>query len=136
LAGLQVQGRTRFVEAEPFRHDQLFREALNLTHVYAPDTLRLYTEQIVRSASERLHTFLDQVNIDLLKRIILTPITTEHGRYIPVDVDVSPFDNAQSHKEGVSRTYKGHDGYAPIFSYIGTEGYMLDQQLRPGKQHC
>ncbi|MCF7942018.1 MAG: hypothetical protein K9M84_10415, partial [Spirochaetia bacterium] len=41
LAGLQVQGRTRFAEAEPFRHDHLFREALNLSHVYAPDTLRL-----------------------------------------------------------------------------------------------
>jgi hypothetical protein len=51
LAGLQVQGRTRFAEAEPFRHDHLFREALNLSHVYAPDTLRLYTELIVRSAS-------------------------------------------------------------------------------------
>jgi len=39
-------------------------------------------------------------------------------------------------KKGVSRTYKGHDGYAPIFSYIGVEGYMLDQELRPGSQHC
>ena len=31
---------------------------------------------------------------------------------------------------------RGHDGYAPIFAYIGTEGYMLNQELRPGKQHC
>jgi len=23
-----------------------------------------------------------------------------------------------------------------MFSYIGTEGYMLDSELRPGKQHC
>jgi hypothetical protein len=30
----------------------------------------------------------------------------------------------------------GVDGYAPIFSYIGAEGYMLDCQLRPGSQHC
>lgn len=29
-----------------------------------------------------------------------------------------------------------HDGYAPIFSYIGAEGYMLDCELREGKQHC
>jgi hypothetical protein len=26
------------------------------------------------------------------------------------------------------------DGYAPIFSYIGREGYMLDNELRPGSQ--
>lgn len=39
-------------------------------------------------------------------------------------------------KEGVSRTYKGCDGYAPIIAYIGTEGYMINIQLREGKQHC
>jgi hypothetical protein len=44
-------------------------------------------------------------------------------------------DNSNSHKEGVSYTYKGHDGFAPIFTYIGAEGYMLDQELRPGTQH-
>ena len=136
LAGLQVQGRTRFAEIEQFRHDQLFRQALNLSRVYAPDTLRLYVEQIVSSASGRVHAFLDQVNLNLLQKVKLTSIVSQYGRYIPVDVDVSPLDNSRSHKEGVSRTYKGHDGYAPIFSYIGTEGYMLDQQLRPGKQHC
>lgn len=38
--------------------------------------------------------------------------------YVPVDIDVTPFDNSKTKKEGVSRTYKGFDGYAP------------------GKQHC
>lgn len=23
-----------------------------------------------------------------------------------------------------------------MFAYVGTEGYMLDCELRPGKQHC
>jgi len=45
--------------------------------------------------------------------------------FIPVDIDVSPFDNSGSKKEGVSFTYKKMDGYAPIFAYIGTEGYLL-----------
>lgn len=40
-----------------------------------------------------------------------------------------------THKEGVSRTYKGCDGYAPIFAYIGREGYPADLELREGKQH-
>jgi len=39
-------------------------------------------------------------------------------------------------KEGVSRTYKGCDGFAPIFSYIGREGYLVNEQLRKGSQHC
>ena len=42
----------------------------------------------------------------------------------------------KSNKEGVSRTYKGFDGYAPIMAYIGTEGYLVNLELRIGKQHC
>jgi hypothetical protein len=34
-------------------------------------------------------------------------------------IDVSPFDNSGTKKEGVSRTYQGNDGYAPIFAYLG-----------------
>lgn len=59
----------------------------------------------------------------------------ENG-YVPVDIDVTPFDNSKTKKEGVSRTYKGFDGYAPIMAYIGTEGYFVKTQLRIGKQHC
>lgn len=54
---------------------------------------------------------------------------------MPVDSDVSPFDNSKTHKEGVSRTYKGCDGYAPMLSYIGTEGYLINLQLREGSRH-
>ena len=39
---------------------------------------------------------------------------------VPVDIDVTPMDNSKSKKEGISRTYKGVDGYAPMIAYIGT----------------
>ena len=55
---------------------------------------------------------------------------------VPVDIDVTPMDNSKSKKEGVSRTYKGFDGYAPMMAYIGTEGYAITFELREGKQHC
>ena len=55
---------------------------------------------------------------------------------VPVDIDVTPMDNSKSKKEGVSRTYKGFDGYAPMMAYIGTEGYTINFELREGKQHC
>jgi hypothetical protein len=45
-------------------------------------------------------------------------------------------DNSKTKKEGVSRTYRGFDGYHPIMAYVGKEGYMLDCELRPGSQHC
>ena len=49
---------------------------------------------------------------------------------VPVDIDVTPMDNSKSKKEGVSRTYKGFDGYAPMMAYIGTEGYAINFELR------
>ena len=55
---------------------------------------------------------------------------------VPVDIDVTPMDNSKSKKEGVSRTYKGFDVYAPMMAYIGTEGYAINFELREGKPHC
>ena len=52
-----------------------------------------------------------------------------------MDIDVSPFDNSKTKKEGVSRTYKGVDGYAPIFAYLGREGYQVNVEFREGSQH-
>jgi hypothetical protein len=51
-------------------------------------------------------------------------------------MDVSPFDNSKTQKEGVPRTYKGVDGFVSIFAYLGSEGYLVDLELREGKQHC
>lgn len=52
-------------------------------------------------------------------------------------IDVTPIDNSNSGKEGVSHTYKGYDCYAPMMAYISTEGYAINFKLRSkGKQHC
>gem|GEM_PF-3441105 len=59
-----------------------------------------------------------EANAGLLKAAALTPVQTERGTYLPVDVGVSPFDNSKSHKEGSGRTYKGTDGYAPNFAHV------------------
>ena len=36
----------------------------------------------------------------------ISPISTSSGDLVPLDMDVSPFDNSKTQKEGVSRTYK------------------------------
>lgn len=38
-------------------------------------------------------------------------------------------------KENVSRTYHNVPGYAPIFTYSGTFGYIQGNELRPGSQY-
>lgn len=49
---------------------------------------------------------------------------------------MSPFDNSGTKKEGVSLTYKGCDGYAPIFAYLGQEGYAAHVEFQTGSTHC
>ncbi len=66
----------------------------------------------------------------------ITPLHTSCGDFVPLDGDVSPFNNEKTQKEGVSRTYKGEDGFAPMFSYLGREGYLVNLEFREGKQHC
>ena len=39
-------------------------------------------------------------------------------------------------KEGVSRTYKGSDGFAPMAAYLGQAGWWLKFELREGSQNC
>jgi hypothetical protein len=55
--------------------------------------------------------------------------------YTPLDMDTFAMDNSGTHKELVGRTYAGVDGYCPIASYLGTQGYCLELALRPGVQH-
>ena len=135
MYGLFVQGRTSFEEIKLFRFDPFFKEAFDLKYVPAAETLRLYLEKIAKAGDYVLKK-ISECNINLLNRTTISPIEVAGRKYIPIDVDVSPLDNSKSHKEGVSRTYKGHDGFAPIFSYVGLEGYMLATELREGKQHC
>lgn len=79
-------------------------------------------------------TILEQ-NVEMLLANKIQPTALANG-LVPVDIDVTPMDNSKSKKEGVSRTYKGFDGYAPMMAYIGTEGYAINFELREGKQHC
>jgi len=130
--GLLILGRTNYEDIELYRHNGYFRRALGIRRVPSSGTLR----QRLDGAEGQFDGVIKEANAALLRTVTLTQIKTERGEYIPLDVDVSPFDNSKSHKEGVERTYKGTDGYAPNFAYIGEEGHMLNCELRPGTQHC
>ena len=92
-------------------------------------------EKAVLLKKSTLRKDIQQANVDMLREMHIEPTALDNG-FVPVDIDVTPFDNSKSNKEGVSRTYKGFDGYAPIMAYIGTEGYLVNLELRIGKQHC
>ncbi len=118
--GLLCQGRLAYEDIELYRNDPFFRDSLGITKVPSASALR----QRFDAAAGRFDPILKEINLKLLERCQVTELMSESDRYLPLDIDVSPLDNSQSHKEGVSRTYKGHDGYAPIFAYIGAEGHF------------
>ena len=74
-------------------------------------------------------------NTDLLRKNEVQPTPLKIGM-VPVDMDVTPMDNSNTQKEGIGWTYKKFDGYAPMMAYIGTEGYLVNAELRTGSQHC
>ena len=75
-------------------------------------------EKAVLLKKSTLRKDIQQANVDMLREMHIEPTALDNG-FVPVDIDVTPFDNSKSNKEGVSRTYKGFDGYAPIMAYIG-----------------
>ena len=136
IIGLYTQGRTRFEEIDLVRNESFFRDSFNLEYVPAKETVRLYLERMVLQQKAFINSEIERSTIKLLKSTRLSPVKIAEREYLPVDIDTSPMDNSRSSKEGVSRTYKQFDGYHPIFCYIGQEGYMLNTELREGKQHC
>ncbi len=135
MYGLISQGRFGFEEISSFCDDPIFKDSLNIQNIPSPITLRLYLEKLADNLAFWQEK-LNKHNSNLLTKTQITPLEINNRKYVPIDIDVSPFDNSNSKKEGVSWTYKKHDGYAPIFTYIGKEGYMLDCELRKGSQHC
>ena len=134
LAGLFSLGKTEYADIELFRKDDFFRDSLKIKAVPSESTLRQPIDEL--ATVNEVFNYLKIALLGLLKMVSsfgTEKVTT--GEYIPLDIDVSPLDNSGSHKEGVSWTYKNHDGYAPIFAYLGTEGYLLNCELRPGSQH-
>jgi hypothetical protein len=73
-------------------------------------------------------------NVKMIKAVGVKPTPTFTG-HVVIDVDVSVHDNSQTKKEGVERTYKGIDGYAPMHAYMGEEGYFVNTELREGSCH-
>jgi hypothetical protein len=134
MIGLICLGKPDYESIEFFRDHPFFVQSLGIDNCPSSPALRQRID-IVKNAFD---TIIKEESADLIRRIApqITPIQTGCGSFVPLDLDVSPFDNSKTHKEGVSRTYKGYDGYSPIFAYLAREGYLVNFEFREGTQHC
>jgi len=134
IVGLQCIGKPDYDAIEPFREDPFFIQSLGLDQCPSSSALR----QRLDVVGNAFDSIIKEESAGLIRSTApeIRAVSTSGGLMVPLDLDVSPFDNSKTSKEGVSRTYKGHDGYAPIFAYLGRDGYLVNLEFREGKQHC
>ena len=130
MIGLICLGKPDFDAIEAFRDDPFFLQSLELASVPSSPTLR----QRLDSVKGAFNDIILEESAGVVRRLALA-VTPCHGKLVAVDLDVSPFDNSKTKKEGISWTYKKFDGYAPMFAYVGEEGYLTNLELRPGSDH-
>ena len=133
MIGLLCMGKPDYETIEEFRDVPFFRYSLGIEQCPSSPTLRQRLD-VVNGAFDQI---VKEESARLIRKTApgIATVSTRKGELAALDIDVSPFDNSKTKKEGVSRTYKGVDGYAPIFSYLGAEGYLVNAELREGKQH-
>jgi hypothetical protein len=124
-------GKSDFEAIDAFRRDPYFAEALDVSRAPSAATLR----QRLDAHAATFMAPIVEASIAFLQRIG-APITPLANGLMALDADVTPLNNAKTKKEGVSRTYNGEDGFAPMAAYLGQEGYCLEWELRAGSQHC
>ncbi len=123
-------GKSDFEAIENFRGDTYFQEVVGIDQVPSAPTLRQRMDDQADDYRQVIDTTM--INFMVKSHVPITALSTGH---VALDLDVFPMDNSKTKKEGVSRTYKGHDGYAPLAVYLGEEGWCLACELREGKQH-
>jgi hypothetical protein len=123
-------GKTDFEAVSAYRNDPAFTRLLGLKRLPSAEILRQRLDGSPHDTPERLR----EANLNLLQAHG-KPLANRLG-FVPLDIDTTPMDNSGSHREGVSYTYKGFDGFHPLLAYLGEQGYWLAQELRPGSQHA
>lgn len=130
--GLLCQGKSDFEAIRPFWvDDEFFAAALGVQKVPSPETLRQRLDQVAEAVSR----IIDFCTTEFLKKAQATFSALPSG-HMPLDLDVFTQDNSDTKKEGVSYTYRGFNGYAPIAAWLGLEGWCLEIEQRPGSQHA
>ena len=135
-----------FADVDQFQDDGLFSQAIS-RHVPGEAVFRQRLERLAGPGNDpdadqkpggnvAWQDIVDDMAASILSGVSLGTVRAAGASYIPLDIDVSVLDDVFSRqKEGVETTYHMLNGYAPIFCYAGTEGFLAGCELRPGSQH-
>ncbi len=126
---MQAFGMTNFNDIKEMNMETIFSSVLD--RVISPETLRQQLNKLAKN--KNIFKDIDATVVSMLKNAIFRTVSINGKKYIPLDIDVTPFCNPGVKKEGIQYTYKKVDGFAPIMAYLGQ--YALCFELRPGSQH-
>ena len=97
-AGLFALGRNDYADVTAFRKDSFFRDCLQLNAVPSEETLRQRLDEL--ALLQELFALIRSGNVELLGKAPEFGFEgTPQSKYIPLDIDVSPFDNSGSSKK-------------------------------------
>jgi hypothetical protein len=131
--GMLCQGKTAYEDMREMQEDpEFYCQALNVSTIPSVETVRQRMDDLAAELNST--DMVMEQSAMMLRETGMEPTATFTG-HVPIDVDVSVHDNSNTKKEGVSWTYKGVDGYSPIYAYIGEEGYVCNAKLREGSDH-
>ena len=131
---LLALGKSDFEAVSAYRNDPAFTQLLGLKRLPSAEILRQRLDGAPQDMPERLH----EADLNLLQAH-RKPLANRRG-FVPLDIDTTPMDNSGSHREGVSYTYKGFDGFHPLLAYrraglLVRAGTAPRLATRPGGLH-
>lgn len=130
---LLANGFSSFENIDHFKNDLIFKKVLGTSNIPSKETLRQRLNKI--ACNPYINEVLTQFNLSILRKYA-KPQFIKGTNLIPLDFDVSVFDNTGSKKEGVEKTYRPNiKGYAPMFAYFGAQGFSINLQFRRGSAH-
>ena len=126
--GVLAQGKSDFEAVENVRENRAFKLSMEIERAISSSRLR---QRFDANATNLIEKVIIPCNLNFLRNIS-APISGIYTGHVVMDFDTSPFNNSKTKKEHVSWTYKGFDGYNPMFGYIGEEGWCITAELHPG----
>ena len=130
---LMANGFSNFENIDHLKHDLIIKKILGSQSIPSKETFRQRLDKL--SKNTFVFDLLVNFNLNILKKHS-DPKCIKNTDLVPLDFDVSVFDNTGSKKEGVSQTYKPKiKGFAPMFAYLGSQGYSINMQFRKGSAH-
>ena len=112
--GVLAQGKSDFEAVENVRENRAFKLSMEIERAISSSRLR---QRFDANATNLIEKVIIPCNLNFLRNIS-APISGIYTGHVVMDFDTSPFNNSKTKKEHVSWTYKGFDGYNPMFGYI------------------